>query len=236
MSTPAFGPDRVRRGETGVTVLVVDDHELVRVSMVMALRDQGVSAHACTARTIRGICAEAAEYPAGLVLLDLDLGVDQHDIPVEGSDAVAELRSLGWRVLAVSGSDRRRRARIAAAIAAGAVGQVPKSASFPALVDALVKAVAGIPVMRAEEHREWIELNRRYVAEARLRAELLSRLSVRELLVLDRLADGHRAAEIAAELVLSVNTVRSHIRSIRAKLQVSSQLGAVALLREHEPG
>ena len=58
----------------------------------------------------------------------------------------------------------------------------------------------------------------------------------RELDVLDRLADGHRAVAIADELVLSLTTVRSHIRSILIKLEVSSQLEAVALSRGGPPG
>lgn len=50
--------------------------------------------------------------------------------------------------------------------------------------------------------------------------------------VLDRLVEGRRAAAIAAEFVVSLTTVRSQIRSILLKLQVRSQLEAVALVRE----
>lgn len=218
------------------TVLVVDDHELVRASLVMALRAKGMSAQACFALTISGIGEQAATFPAGLALLDLDLGLDDRGVPIEGADAVAVLLKLGWKVLVVSGSDRRRQAHIAAAIAAGACGYVPKTAPLSTLVEAVVQVAAGSPVMSATERKQWLELNRSCLADARRRTALLARLSIRERLVLERLADGRRAVEIAAEFVVSVSTIRSHIRAILAKLDVTSQLGAVALLREHEPG
>lgn len=229
-SAPAY--DRA----VGATVLVIDDHELVRTSLVVALRAQGARAQPCRAQTIPEILEVAAGFPAGLVILDLDLGLDQHGTRIEGADAVGGLRSMGWRVLVVSGSDLRRRARIAAAIAAGAIGQVPKSAPFATLVEALMRAEAGDLVMTADERRRWVELHRSFVAEGRQRAELLSRLTIREQAVLERLAEGHRAAEIATEFVVSLSTVRSQIRAILAKLQVSSQLSAVAMLRGHDAG
>lgn len=219
-------------------MLVIDDHELVRTALVVALRAHGARAHPCVAQTIQGILECASKLAAGLALLDLDLGLDQHGRRFEGAAAVAGLRALGWRVVVVSGSgnDLRRRARIAAAIAAGALGQVEKSAPFSVLVEALIGAEAGELVMTADERRQWIEMHRTVVAEDRRRAELLARLTVRERAVLDRLAEGHRANAIAAEFVVSLSTVRSQIRAILAKLQVSSQLGAVALLHDHEPG
>lgn len=224
-------PRAVRR-----TVLVVDDHELVRASLVVALRANGMSAHACSALTISEIGEQAATFPAGLALLDLDLGLDDRGVPIEGADAVAVLRSLGWKVLVVSGSDRHRQAQVAAAVAAGACGYVPKTAKFSALVEAVVQVATGGQLMSATERGQWLELNRSCLADARRRTAVLARLSARERLVLERLADGRRAVEIAAEFVVSVSTIRSHIRAILAKLDVNSQLGAVALVREQEPG
>jgi DNA-binding NarL/FixJ family response regulator len=123
--------------------------------------------------------------------------------------------------------------RVAAAIAAGAIGQVPKSAPFDALVDTVLKVVAGVPLMSEKERREWIELDAAERAEAGRRAELIGRLTARERFVLEQLAEGHRAVEIAAASVVSVATVRSQIQSVLAKLEVSSQLEAAALLHAH---
>lgn len=50
--------------------------------------------------------------------------------------------------------------------------------------------------------------------------------------MLEKLAQGYRAAAIAEEFVVSLTTVRSQIRSILSKLGVNSQLEAVAMIRE----
>ena len=60
---------------------------------------------------------------------------------------------------------------------------------------------------------------------------MVSQLTPRERAVLQRLARGQKAAAIAQDNGVSLETVRSQIRSIRVKLGVSSQLEAVALLR-----
>jgi two-component system, NarL family, nitrate/nitrite response regulator NarL len=54
--------------------------------------------------------------------------------------------------------------------------------------------------------------------------------------VLEMLAQGHRAVAIAEEFVVSLTTVRSQIQSILSKLDVNSQLEAVALIRERPLG
>lgn len=213
------------------SVLIVDDHQLVRTSLTLALREHGVVAESCPLTMVEGIVAEAARRAPGLVLLDLSLGVDEHGEAIDGVDAITSLRELGWSVLVVSGSGNRR--QIAAAIAAGAIGAVPKSAPFGDLVQVVLEAVAGRPTMSVEARRQWLEIDRRYTAEEARWARKLGLLSTREREVLDRLAQGYRAAAIADLFVVSLATVRSQIRSILAKLGVSSQLEAVALVRDH---
>lgn len=221
-------------GRPAGIVLIVDDHELVRELLAEALRARGVAAHSCSTTTVPEICAVAARYAPGLVLLDLNLGTDDNGTRIDSTDAVIRLRAMGWTVLLLSGTASHRQARIAASVAAGAIGQLSKSGSFDALVDSLTRAAAGIPVMTTEEKWRWHALHRQLTADAQRRSIVLAQLSVRERLVLDRLAEGHRAAEIAVEFGVSVSTVRSHIRSILTKLNVSSQLGAVALVRDQE--
>ena len=70
------------------------------------------------------------------------------------------------------------------------------------------------------------------LAQERALSRRLSRLSAREREVLELLAEGMRAAAIAEHFVVSMPTVRTQIRSILAKLDVSSQLEAVALFRQ----
>ena len=230
MTAPAAGG---RPPAAPPTLLVVDDHVLVRAALVAALRDDGLPAHGCRATTIDGILAEASTHEPGVVLLDLDLGQGPDGTSVDGVEAVAPLRARHWTVVVVSAATGPHRSRVAAAITAGAHGQVPKSSSFDELIAAVTAVASGRGLMSDAERRRWIDLHRAEREETRRRAVLLSRLTARERFVLERLAAGRRAVEIAAEHVVSVTTVRSQIRAILAKLEVSSQLSAVALLQAH---
>lgn len=69
------------------------------------------------------------------------------------------------------------------------------------------------------------ESARRWVSEA----DRVSSLTARESEVLDLLMCGNSAGEIAGRLVVSLPTIRTHIRAILQKLGVSSQLAAVAM-------
>lgn len=212
------------------SVLIVDDHELFSTSLRMALRAHGIDAHQLTPDSYEGILSRAAEIPVGLVVLDLDLGQNAEGKWLHGTKVVADLRQAGWKVLIVSGSSPDKPGT-AAAIAAGAIGAVPKSSGFDALLEAVVKAAAGEPLMSEFEHQTWMARHRSYQAQERVLAQRMARLSRRELEVLELLAEGHRAAAIAGKFVVSMTTVRTQIRSVLAKLEVNSQLEAVAMVR-----
>lgn len=205
------------------TVLIVDDHELVRSALVTALTARGL---ACSATGPRELVARVREpAPAGgLVLLDLDLGDD-----MDGARLVPDLRRAGWRVLVVTGSVDE--ARIASAVAAGAAGWVSKSAPFDELVDRVVRAAEGRQLLDEAERsrlRDLAGIARRDDEELERR---WSRLTPREQQIADLLGTGLRPTAIAEQAYVSVATVRTQIRSILGKLEVRSQLEAAALAR-----
>lgn len=227
MSTGGAGR-RAANGPAPV-VLVIDDHQLVGSSMVLALESRGLQARACPVTATADILRTAEELPTGLAILDLDLGIGLGGEPIDELELIAGLRARGWSSLVVTASSDER--RIAAAIASGAVGYVPKAAPLPELLDTVGRAATGRAVLSADDHARWVELDRRGRAMRRQDRTRWRRLTSRERLVLDRLARGDRAAAIAKEFCVSLATVRAQIRSIHTKLDVNSQLEAVALLR-----
>ncbi|HEY2224015.1 LuxR C-terminal-related transcriptional regulator [Actinomycetospora sp.] len=210
-------------------VVVIDDHELFSTALTMALRGEGLDTSTVPVDEIDRLL-EGPGAETGLVVLDLDLGRDSEGAYRHGADFVGRLRERNWAVLVVSGSVDEP--GVAAAIAGGAIGSVPKSSSFDVLLRTIVTAARGEPVMTEVEHREWVDLHRHYLARERELSRRLARLSRREREVLELLAEGQRAAAIAERLVVSMPTVRTQIRSVLTKLEVSSQLEAVALLRQ----
>jgi DNA-binding NarL/FixJ family response regulator len=90
--------------------------------------------------------------------------------------------------------------------------------------------------MSPETRQELIDSFRVRDAERRDIEEKLSRLTQREREVLAELARGHRAHAVAEKYVVSLATVRTQIRSVLSKLEVGSQLEAVALYRRGQSG
>lgn len=221
-------------GPPSGVVLVVDDHELVGALIVLALVGRGLDAHRCPLTSVAGILAEAETLGRGLVLLDLDLGLGTDGVPVDEIELVRGFCERGWRTLVVSAATDER--AVAAAVAAGAIGFVAKAVPLENMLDTVSEAAAGHAVITPAERAYWLEIHRHAQAAARVRRARLRRLTVREREILDLLARGERAAVIAEEAVVSLTTVRSQIRSILTKLEVNSQLEAVAFIRDELDG
>jgi DNA-binding NarL/FixJ family response regulator len=209
---------------TGPSVLIVDDHALVAQTLALALRTRGMKAAVAADLTPSSVVDLGVATRPELVLLDLDLGGG-----ADGTELIPRLRALGIRVLVVTGSTDRF--RLAATVAAGAVGWIDKSVGFDELVDAVEQVARGGELIGLRERCELLAEFRAGRAE---RSELRGRmgtLAAREHLVLRRLAAGLQAEAVAVELNVSVHTVRAQIRSIHRKLDVTSQLAAVAVAR-----
>lgn len=129
-------------------------------SLVVALRSRGVQAEQIEVISVDAILAAANLRSAGLVVLDIDidLGRNADDRWLNGLDLLTALRDEGWAVLVVSGSSDRP--RIAEAIAAGAIGSVPESASFDTLLSTVRASAAGETVMSPDERQAWLTLHR----------------------------------------------------------------------------
>lgn len=190
--------------------------DLLLTCVVDALRARGYA-------TAHFHHADAELHPSGPGVLIVDL--DRQDV-----GQVARAVSAGWTVIAVGAEDERHRA--AAAVVAGAEEWIGKDAPFSDLVAAVAAGIAGELRMSHERRERWHERHRRAEQARAARGRRLLSLWPREAEVLRHLAEGHRAAEIAAILFVSLATVRIHIRSILTKLEVNSQEQAVAVYRE----
>jgi DNA-binding NarL/FixJ family response regulator len=210
------------------SVLIIDHHNLFSTALRIALRAEGLDAHQIPMTEHDAILATATRLPAGLALLDLARTIDAEGRAIHGTDLVAALSQHNLRTLVLNdGSDEPG---TAAAIAAGAIGWLARSTSFDVLLRTLIAAAAGEPVMTGAERQRWLNRHRTYQDRQKCFAQRLQRLSPREHEMLGLLTDGYRARAIAERLAVSPTTVRTQIRAILAKLEVNSQLEAVALL------
>jgi DNA-binding NarL/FixJ family response regulator len=167
----------------------------------------------------------AATRSVDVALLTVDGGSNDF---LAGADALLAAR-LGLVVVAVAEEDDVP--LLARAVRLGFRGWVPKAVD----VATLVQAIRG--VHRGETHIPPILLTRLFPyllneqKDRRAAEQPFASLTVREMEVLRRMSGGATRRDIAADLAVSPNTVRTHVQSILAKLDVHTSLAAVTMAR-----
>lgn len=191
-----------------VTILIVDDHFVVRSGLVTSLElDDDIRVVAEADSATDALPAYKQHRPA-LVLMDLQL---------PGGGGVAATRQLcahdaKARVLIFSNFSRDD--EIQAALDAGALGYLQKSSSRSELL-AAVRAVA-----QGRKHLP-ADVARRLAA-----AKLGPAITAREREILGHIAAGHANKEIAAALSISEFTVKRHVSHILEKMSVNDRAQA----------
>jgi DNA-binding NarL/FixJ family response regulator len=217
--------DEVSAMTTPARVAIVEDHALLAESVGLALRAEGFDVVHGDLAGEEALLESLRPDAALLVILDLELGKPIGD----GVTLIPPLREAGARVLVVSGS--RDVMRIAAAVECGAIGYVGKDQPFEVLLQTVLRAVAGQTVFDSFERQELLNQLRRHRAEESRRLGPFRTLTPKESQVLDALSAGRSVERIATEWVVSEATVRTQVRGVLNKLDVRSQLAAVAKAR-----
>lgn len=206
---------------TDARVLIVEDHAIIKQALSLALRREGMEVEVAPDLTPEAVVETAAALKPDVVLLDYYLG------EVDSLPMIRPLRDLGARVIVLTGTTDER--ALGECLEHGAEGVVSKSESLDRLAEAIGDAIRGSSVMRPVDREALVEAARRGRAEEEARHAPFGRLSGKERQVLAHLMAGLTAEEIARAEFVSLATVRSQIRAVLLKLDVNSQLAAVAL-------
>lgn len=201
--------DRVSVATARATVLVVDDHALLRTGVANIINqepDLRVVAEAANGR--EAVDAYLAHRP-DVTLMDLRMPV------MEGVEAVRQIRAHDPQAKVVVLTTYDADEDIARALEAGAKAYILKDISASALVACIHDVLAG----------------KTYLAPAAA-AKLAERvtqvqLTPRELAVLRHMADGRSNKEIASALAISERTVKTHLGHLFEKLGVTSRTEAI---------
>lgn len=204
------------------TVLVLSPLLLISQAVGAALRGRGIDAEARPwSEEIHHLTDALAE--SDLVLLFDDL--EDRDA-VLGAQALVARSPARFLVL----THRPEGAAWGAMLAAGAAAVMSNESSLAEVEAAVHAARVGrstfTDIRRAELVRTWLE----WLEEDNALRARMAELSPREREVLQLLSQGLRVGDIVADLGVAETTVRSHIRAIRRKLDVGSQLAAVAVV------
>ena len=203
------------------SLLVVDDHQGIAIALAKLLETDGW-AEVFVASDRREAMELAARHRPDIVSVDLTLAHEQ------GLDLLRDLRAeyphLTLVVLTASGG-----ADVAVrCLRAGASAFVPKSSDPADLIAAFAAAEQGLTwlprTMLGPVVSHLLDPPPASVWE-----ELVATLSPREHDVLELMVAGRDRRAIAAELTISLNTVRTHVKNILSKLGVHASLEAVSV-------
>ncbi|MEW5718910.1 MAG: response regulator transcription factor [Chloroflexota bacterium] len=209
-------------------VLVVDDHALFREGIVGILN----------AQPDIEVVGEASDGLEALVMArNLRPAVILMDINMPGTDGIEATRLIKHElpdVYVVMLTVRDEDEKLLEAIKYGAQGYLLKTIRAQQLIDMLHAARRGEPTISPPLANRILDEFRRVATQpATTTADppSLDPLTPREREVLDLVARGASDRAIAQELVISVYTVKAHMRSILNKLQVSSRRQAAQLAK-----
>jgi DNA-binding NarL/FixJ family response regulator len=207
-------------------VAIVEDDVAIRQEL-RDLLDAGTDTRCVAA------CASGEEALERLPGLRPDVILMDYHLP--GIDGVACVRGLSGQlprtdILMLSVADDTD--VVFAALQAGAIGYLHKPITAAPLFDAIRLARSGGAPIHIGIARRLIISFRKPTAADRPAATGI--LAPREAEILGLMAKGHQHKEIAAQLGISITTVRSHTARMYRKLQVQSQAQAVARYYDHE--
>ena len=210
-------------------MVVADDDPVVRRALRDAIQRAGIVVIA-EAPGGREAVELSAHYRPDVILMDLLMpGAD-------GIDATREIlaRQPDAKILMVSSSEDEALELLALRV--GACGFLSKSVDIEAIPRAIRAAHAGEAVIRRALTSRLVDALRRTREDGAGIRPVRSPLTEREWEVLDLLCQGMSTDEIADALVLSSETVRSHVKSVLRKLRVSSRRDAVAAAHQLRDG
>jgi DNA-binding NarL/FixJ family response regulator len=209
----------------GTTVLIADDHELVRKGLASLFKDSSVKICG-EAESDEEAVRQARKLKPDVVLLDVRLG------DADGLDVIKRIRSAApaARVVMLSAFDNPT--YVARAVAAGAHDYLLKSVSRDELISAVAGAAAGETPARAGEMRRMAG----HMARRERIPDTGVSLTPRETQVLRLIAMGLSNKEIADALEISVETVKEHVQNLLRKLSLGDRTQAAVWALRHGLG
>jgi NarL family two-component system response regulator LiaR len=209
--------------EDAIRILLVDDHNMVRIGLkayFSTLPDIQVVGEASLGEDAVRLAADLAP---DVVLMDLILGDPSGRASMDGVEATRQVKKVSPRTQVIVVTSYHEDEHIFPAIRAGALSYVLKDIDPDDLADAIRRANAGEAVINP---RVATRLVNELHGQRQQAVNAFTDLTDREMDVLRQIAAGKSNQEIAAALVISEKTVKSHITNILSKLHLADRTQA----------
>ncbi|HEY2788546.1 MAG TPA: response regulator transcription factor [Gaiellales bacterium] len=209
-----------------VSVLLVDDDDLMRAGLRAVLSSDATIGVVGEAATGRAAVAAAARLRPDIVLMDVRMPDG------DGITATREVLATAPAVRVVILTTFEDDDYIFGALAAGASGFLLKRTRPEELLAAIHTVAAGDSLLSPSVTRTVIERMAAQPAPAVRASALLADLTPREREVLELIARGRSNGEIATALVIEESTVKTHVKRILGKLGLRDRIQAVIFAYE----
>ena len=209
--------------ECHIRVLLVDDHAVVRAGLRLFLADQADLEVVGEADDGASAVARAQELVPDVVLMDLRMP------RLDGIEATRQIRAALPQTAVVVLTTYTDTANVGKAIAAGAIGYVPKDVPPPELAATIREAAHGVLHLAPVVQRTLLQA----LAAPRRAEPDPTELTEREREVLVLLAEGRSNKEIARHLHVSSRTVQGHVGHVLGKLGLVSRTQAAIYATRH---
>lgn len=207
-------------GTPRLKVLIVDDHQVVRIGLQQLLEIDGTMHVVATAGDGAQAIALAARHEPDLVLMDLSMPV------LDGIEATRRIRAQHPKTCVVVLSSYGDEDHVVRAIEAGADGYLLKHTEPSQLLQALHDAMNGGLPLSAQVGRVLVDARR-------TRPQTDHELTEREREVLKLVMKGLANKQIAIRLGIAERTVKAHLSNIFQRLGVTDRTSAAMWAREH---
>ncbi len=202
-----------------ITVMIVDDHEMVRRGACSYLEAQTDIAVIAQAGTGEEAIKLARDLVPDVVLMDLVMP------GMNGVDATRKIKDISPRTQIIILTSFHQDEYIFPALQAGAISYLLKDVKASELVEAIRRAARGEATLHPKIASRVIKIFRSLTPEE---STPFITLTEREMEILKLIAKGYSNETIAEQLVISIGTVKGHVSNILSKLHLVDRTQAAA--------
>jgi two-component system, NarL family, response regulator DevR len=209
-----------------ISVVLVDDHEVVRLGLMTLIDDLPWADLVAEVGSAEEAIAAVAQHQPDAVIMDIRLPGQS------GIDATRQIRAQWPETRVIMLTSYADDDLIFSALQAGASGYVLKQIGNRSLIDALDAVRRDEALLDPSVTQRVIDRVREQ--EVDRQAAAFRDLSARELQVLAEVAKGKSNAEIGDEMGLAEKTVRNHVSAILSKLGLTNRVEAATYAVRHD--
>lgn len=204
-----------------IRILLVDDHEMVRIGVSAYLQSQKDMEVAGEATNGQEAVQMALDLRPDLILMDMVMPIMNG---AEATKAIIDQWPEAKIMIVTSFLDDDK---VYPALQAGAVSYILKTSKASRIADSIRETMNGTPVLEPEVMTKMMK-------QMRHERVLHDDLTEREMEILLLLAAGLTNQEIADQLFIALKTVKTHVSNILAKLEVHDRTQAVIYAFQHK--